>query len=148
MWHVPDGPIKSPQVFCIYACGWPTLYQESMEEGSMVMSLEDWKTEKPAACPHFGFWSIILQLELCVLIYVGPILEGNFQLYIEALTKVHPWFLAFDHTHYSRWKPVHLCDLVALEESHTAVYAEFLYWKFAMKKSRHAYSVIAIDQAH
>ena len=38
--------------------------------------------------------------------------------------------------------------MVALRESHPAVYAEFLNGKFAVKKSRHAFFVIAIDQVH
>ena len=83
-----------------------------------------------------------------MLIYVRAIQEGNFQLYIEALTKIVPWFFASDNTHYSRWIPVHLCDMVALRESHPAIYAEFLKGRFVVKKSRHAFSAIAIDQAH
>ena len=50
-----------------------TEYQKSMKEGSQVMSLKAWRAERDAACPHLGFWSIILQLELCVLIYVRAI---------------------------------------------------------------------------
>lgn len=74
--------------------------------------------------------------------------EGNFQLYIEALTKIVPWFFALDHTHYSRWIPVHLRDMVSLKECHPDVYAEFMKGKFTVKKSKHAFSAIAIDQAH
>ena len=68
------------------------------------MSLEDWRTERADACPQFCFWSIIMQLELDVMIYVRAIREGgDFQLYIriEALTKIVPWFFALDHTHYA-----------------------------------------------
>ena len=64
------------------------------------------------------------------------------------MTKIVPWFFALDHTHYSRWIPVHLRDMVSLRERHPAVYTEFLKGNFAMKKSRHAFSAIAIDQAH
>ena len=34
-------------------------------------------------------------------------------LYIESLTKIVPWFFALDHTHYSRWVPIHLRDMVS-----------------------------------
>ena len=37
--------------------------------------------------------------------------------------------------------------MLALRETHPAVYAEFLKGKFAVKMSRHAFYVIAIDQA-
>ena len=82
------------------------------------------------------------------MLYVRAIREGDFQFYIEALTKIVPWLLALDHTHYSRWIPVHLRDMVSLRESHTVVYAEFLKENFAVKKSRRASSAIAIDQSH
>ena len=36
-----------------------TEYRKNVKEGSRVMSLEDWRTERAAACPHFGFWSIM-----------------------------------------------------------------------------------------
>ena len=47
-------------------------------------------------------------MELLVMIYVRAIREGNFLLYIDALTKIVPWFFALGHTHYARWIPVHL----------------------------------------
>ena len=75
-------------------------YTESREkekEESQVMSVEDWRTARAAACPYFKFWSIILQLELSVLIYVRATQEGNFLLYIEALTEIIPWFFALDY---------------------------------------------------
>ena len=50
--------------------------------------MEEWRTDRAAACPHFKFWSIILQLELTLMIYVRAIRKGNFELYIESLTKI------------------------------------------------------------
>ena len=121
-------------------------YSEDTED--VVMPLEEWRTERAAACPHFHFWCIILQLELYVMIYVRAIREGNFQLYIKALTKIVPSFFTLDHTHYSRWIPVHLRDMVSLKEFHPDVYAEFMKGNFVVKKSKRAFSAIAIDQAH
>ena len=123
-------------------------YGEYTEDATDGMSLEDWTTEKTAACPHFQFWNIILQLELTVMLFVRLIREGNFQLYIEALTKIVPWFFALDHIHYSRWIPVHLRDMVSLQECHHDVYEEIMKGKFTVKKTKHALSAIAIDQAH
>ena len=36
-------------------------YREEAE--GEVISMEEWRTDRAAACPHFKFWSIILQLE-------------------------------------------------------------------------------------
>ena len=73
--------------------------------------------------------------------------KGNFELYIESLTKIVPWFFALDHTHYSRWVPVHLRDMVSAR-SDPSVYEEFMKGNFTVKKSKHAFSAIAIDHAH
>ena len=65
-------------------------------------------------------------------------------LYIVALTKIVPWFFALDHIYYSRLIPVYLRDMVLLQECHHNVYEEFM----KGKKKKHAFSAIAIDQAH
>ena len=54
-----------------------TEYCHGVEEGCNKMSLEDWCDQRVEACPLFLFWSIILQLELEVMIYVRAIQEGN-----------------------------------------------------------------------
>ena len=77
-----------------------TQYYNNLDDESKL-SLEDWRPERCGIRPHFRFWSIILQLELDVLIYVRAMKERDFQLYIEALTKIVPWFFTLDHTNYS-----------------------------------------------
>ena len=124
-----------------------TEYSDGLTEGDDLMSLEDWCTEA-AACPHFHFWYLILHLELVVMIYVKAIREGNFLLYIDALTKLVPWFFALDHTHYSRWIPVHLRDMVRLEVAHPYVYSQFMKGNFTVNKTTHSFSAIALDHAH
>ena len=97
-------------------------------------------------CTHFQFWSTILQLELYVMIYVRATREGDFQLYIDALTKTVPWFFALDHVHYAKWMTVHLHDMVSLKDSDPDVCAEFLKGKFVVKKLRRAFSAITADE--
>jgi hypothetical protein len=112
------------------------------------MSLDDWCAERVDASPQFQFWFILLQLELAVLIYVRSVREGNFLLYIDALSRLVPWFFALGHTNYARWIPVHLRDMVTLAIKHPSVFAQFLAGNFTVKKTTHAFSAIAIDQAH
>ena len=78
------------------------------------MSLEEWCTERAVSYPQFRFWSIILQLELEVMMYVRALRKANFLIYIGALTKIVPLFFTLGHTHYARWIPVHLRDMIIL----------------------------------
>ena len=77
------------------------------------------------------------------MVYVRAIREANFLLYIKALSKIVPWFFSLDHTHYSRRVPIYL-----RKQLHPDVYTEFLKGKFVVKKSKRAFSAIAIDQTH
>ena len=81
-------------------------YVETLENETQDVTLEEWCSEKAKKCPQFHFWSIILQLELYVLIFVRSLREGNFELYVQALAKIIPWFFALNHTHYARWTPI------------------------------------------
>ncbi|KAJ8396338.1 hypothetical protein AAFF_G00019150 [Aldrovandia affinis] len=123
-------------------------YTSGLEEGQDPMPLDDWCAERVDASPQFQFWFIILQLELAVLIYVRSVREENFLLYTDALSKLVPWFFALGHTNYARWIPVHLRDMVTLVTKHPSVYAQFLAGNFTVKKTTHAFSAIALDQAH
>ena len=125
-----------------------TEYSNDLDEGEDLASLEDWCTERAALCPQVHFWCIIFQLELVVMIYVRLLRKGNFLLYIDALTKIVPWFFALGHINYARWVPINLRDMVALKHAHPDIYGEFLKGKFTVKKTTHSFSAMAVDQAH
>ena len=82
-----------------------------------------------------------------MLLHVRPKRDGDFKLYIDALTKIVPWFFSLDHTNYARWIPVHLRDST-LKDIHPMVFAEFLKGNSLVKKTSHRFSAIAIDQGH
>ena len=91
-------------------------YCSSLGEERNQMSLEDWYSSRAELYTQFKFWLLILQLELAVLVYVRTIRERHFKLYVDAPTKIVPWFFALDHTHYARWIPIHLRDMVTLKD--------------------------------
>ena len=64
------------------------------------------------------------------------------------VTKIAPWMFALDHTHYSRWLPVHIRDMTLLSENHPRIYAEFCAGKFVVYKTCNKFSAMAIDQCH
>ena len=90
----------------------------------------------------------VISLEIKLLIFVRSIREGNFDLYIQSLTAIMPWFFALDHTHYSRWLSVHIRDMMSLEQKHPSILEEFRAGKFVVNKSVHRFSGMAIDQCH
>lgn len=95
-----------------------------------------------------GFWFLVLQFEIAILIIVRALREGDFNLYIDALTNIVPWYFALEHIHYARWLPVHIRDMVALRNIHPTAFSEFVNGKFVVKKTTRRFSAISIDQAH
>ncbi|MEW8543564.1 MAG: hypothetical protein AB2693_08500, partial [Candidatus Thiodiazotropha sp.] len=51
-------------------------------------------------------------------------------------------------TNYARWLPVHIKDMVQLKITAPPVYEEFNKGNFAVQKSTHVFSAMAMDQAH
>ena len=97
-----------------------------------------WKMSMIEKSPTFQFWDTVLRMELVGLIFVRAHREKNFPLYIESLKSIVPWFIAFDHTHYARWLPIHIRDLENLPRSIIKEFQDQGHWVIAMP----------IDQAH
>ena len=98
--------------------------------------------------PQFQFWHLVLDMELIIFILIRSFREGNFTLYHEALSGLIPYFFANNNVNYARWLPVHLKDMMSLEQQHPEVAREFHKGNFVTHKSRREFSAIAIDQAH
>lgn len=83
-----------------------------------------------------------------MLTFVRSIRSGDFALYLESIEQLLPYVFALDHTHYSRWLPVHVRDMRNLEKDHPMVHQEFLVGKFVVTKTSRKFSAMALDQCH
>lgn len=59
-----------------------------------------------------------------------------------------PWVMVMDHTHYARNLPVHLRDMVTLEERHPDLFSAFMEGKFMGQKTKRFFSMLPFDQMH
>ena len=69
-------------------------------------------------------------------------------MYREALSELVPYFFANNNVNYARRIPIHLRDMMSLEQQHPDVAREFHKGNFAIHKSRRECSALAVDQAH
>jgi len=113
-----------------------------------VLSFDEWCAKQCLEHSQFAFWSHVKQFEMSILLFVRSLRESNFALYIDAMTKLMPWFFAIDRTNYARWLSVHIRDMVKLSETNPNIFAEFNKGKFTVHKTCNKFSNIAIDQAH
>ncbi|KAE8751353.1 hypothetical protein FOCC_FOCC001924 [Frankliniella occidentalis] len=92
--------------------------------GDEPLSFQDWCSSKENI-PQFKYCDTVLKLILAILQFVRATRTANIVLYIEALCRIVPYFFAMDHTHYARWLPIHIRDLVNLPKSHPQLWEEF-----------------------
>lgn len=123
-------------------------YEDYRQQTGNLIEYEDWCDKQRQESPQFQYWSLILNMELTILSLVRSFREGDFNLYCESLTALLPYFFANNNINYARWLPVHLRDMLSLEQRHPQIAAEFQQGNFVVCKSQRAFSALAIDQAH
>ncbi len=87
-------------------------------------------------------------MELRVFMLIRSFRESNFDLYREAISELIPFFFANNNVNYARWLPIHLRDMMSIEQKHPDVAREFFNGHFVVHKSPRQFSALAIDQAH
>lgn len=113
-----------------------------------ILTFSEWCEKMTKEHPQFQYWSLTLELEKSIMTFVHSLREADFEMYLDALWGLLPWFFALDHTHYARWLPVHLRDMLNLHKMHPKVLEEFRLGMFTVEKTEHKFSSIATDQAH
>ena len=83
-------------------------------EEKTFLEFQQWSDLRETICPHFQYWTTVMELELCMLIFLRSLYIASFAMYLDALTELVPWFFALDHTNYAWWIPVHLRDMAEL----------------------------------
>ena len=123
-------------------------YKRTLLATEEPLEFDAWCTKMASNQPQFSFWSRVLELDILLLEMVRAIREGNFSSYVESIAALMPWMFALDHISYARWLSVHVRDMVTLQTSHPGVYQNFTNGAFVVRKSRHAFSAIALDHVH
>ena len=120
------------------------VYVESLPQGP-PQSFSCWCIRRKDKHPQFLYWYTTLELELD---FVRSLSIGDFDLYVDILTKLTPWFFSLNQINYSRWMSVHVKDTCSLDTTLPDVAQEFRKGKFALAKSSRKFSLIAIEHGH
>ena len=105
---------------------------ECGREGLNPLKFQEWCIEGEKACPLFHYRATVMELELCLLIFVR---QASFIMYLDALAELAPWFHALSHTNYACWLPVHLRDMVELPTKHPGIAKESSNGSATVKKN-------------
>jgi hypothetical protein len=68
---------------------------------------------------------MVLSMELVIMLLIRAFREANFTLYCVALSALIPYFCANNNVKYSLWIPIHLKDMLTLEQKHPLLASVF-----------------------
>ena len=119
-----------------------------VDSNAGALSFDAWCGQQKSAVPQFQYWYTALQLELLLFVFLRSLRLADFDMYVDALYRMLPWWFALNHTHYARWLPIHVRDMCELDKKAPEVAEAFKQGLFTVTKTTQRFSAIAIDQAH
>ena len=85
-----------------------------------------------------------MKFEMLALMFIRAHRIRDFALYVYALDALAPWFFSLDRTNYSRWIPIHICDMKSLPASIKEDFSKF----WVLPKTTNRFSCMPLDQGH
>ncbi|EDO42601.1 predicted protein [Nematostella vectensis] len=74
----------------------------------------------------FRFWDLYIDAVMLLLCFIRAEREGSWNLHLNAVAEMAPFFFCMDRINYSRWIPVYLADMFFLQETAPEVHTEFV----------------------
>ena len=82
------------------------------------------------------FWSLVINIQIEILVFVRSTREGNFHLYVQSLRNLLKWLFALDHANCATWLTTHVLDFISLPTTHSDVYQQILKGFFSFAKTK------------
>ena len=93
------------------------------------------------------FWNSYLEMVATLLCLIRATREGNWELHLECIKAVLPWFFAYDHTNYVRYLPVYLVHMLEPPDTHPEAYSMLSQGDFGVQRTTsHGFSQLPVDQ--
>ena len=83
----------------------------------------------------FNLWNQYIKMVHIMRNFIRAERIGDWELHLEAVTHMLPYFFAYDRTSYSRWTSVYLIDMRNLKYTAPEVYQEFQSGNHPVKRS-------------
>ena len=130
------------------ACVLYKLMKQAFSENPNDTGFDEWIDQRAGYSPHFAFWNMVLDMQLTIFLLVRSFREADFKLYCEALYKLIPYFFANNNNNYARWIPIHLNDMMSLDQKHPDIAHNLRLGHFTINKTCRSFSALQIDHAH
>ena len=115
---------------------------------SVMKDISDFKKVGCEQSETFKYWATFLEGGDLLLQLLRAEREGNFELHLDTVCGVLPWLKAAGRHTYSKFLPVYVADMKALEHQHPASHQHMCSGGFVVRRSPdHRFNAVATDQA-
>ena len=122
--------------------------RDSFQRQTTLGCFNDWKENLAKVSVNAHYWFTVIDLEICIFMFVRILHEGNFDSFVRCIKDILPWSFALNHVHYSRWMSVFMYDLICLPEEHRDIFTQVMDGNSTVIKTNHVFSNMGMDQAH
>ena len=109
--------------------------------------MDQFKSDGATQSATFAIWSDYLAMVEILLNFIRAEREGRWNLHLNTVAQMLPYFFAYDHTNYARWATIYLADMRQLEETAPQVHGEFEAGNFTVKRSTNQFNQVWSDMA-
>lgn len=88
--------------------------------------LKQFQDHSKSLSDTFAFWNEFIEMVLILLRFVRAERDGIWELHIDSLSEMLPYFFAYDISNYAHWASVYIADMKAFEVTAKYVYDEFV----------------------
>ena len=92
----------------------------------VVDQLKCYRNQQSELSATFVYWEQYIGMVEILLCYIRAEREGDWNLHLESVAQMIPYFFAYDHLNYARWASVYLIDMKLLSNSAPLIEEEFL----------------------
>ena len=93
----------------------------------------------------FAFWDEFIDMIEILLRFIRAEREAIWELHIESLSHMIPYFFAYDRINYARWASVYLADMKSLQNTAKPVYEEFMNGNHPVKRAPGTFNQVWTD---
>ena len=120
---------------------------ESDEMKEICNRYDQYVSECSSVQPTFKFWSTYIDM-VALLQFVRATRECDWNMHLNAVRAMLPWFYAHDAQNYARYLPAYWTEMLALPETHAEIYENVVVtgsWA-VQQQDKYAFSATAADQ--
>ena len=112
---------------------------------AIINDFNAFKEERAKLSETFGYWNVFTTMVACLRDLVRADREGNWNLHLQSVQAVLPFFAACDRINYLRWASLYLEDMRKLPDTAPAVHQAFINGKFVVKRTSGKFCAVGAD---